>query len=102
MVSPVRPVQRHDERPETHRTSTCDFFWQSWRYQSVRTQWGIHFRVPPETRSAHSGTLMFNIPGISGRCFTSNFKRRPTFSLLNVAEGIVGIALDFSKPSTKN
>ena len=25
MVSPVRPVQRHDERPEAHRTSMCDF-----------------------------------------------------------------------------
>jgi hypothetical protein len=26
MVSPVRPVQRHDERPEMHRTPMCDFF----------------------------------------------------------------------------
>jgi hypothetical protein len=25
MASPVRPVQRHDERPEAHRTSMCDF-----------------------------------------------------------------------------
>jgi hypothetical protein len=44
MVSPVRPVQRHDERPEPRRTS------------GVRFSGNIHFRLLAEDSSAARGS----------------------------------------------
>jgi hypothetical protein len=47
MVSPVRPVQRHDERPETLRTPMCDFL-AKLALASVRSPMGHHFLVLAE------------------------------------------------------